>query len=336
MKNKLLLIFLFFFLACDSSEVKDLVEVIDGVDRKKIDVSKMGINAFGNNSEFGTACQQYAEIKNSLDLRYYRVLINWNDSVQPSRNSNPNFSFYDELINCLPVGAEALLVVNGLPSWMNSSANWSSDGNIRSTFIDLWYKKVVNRYKDNPRVTAYQVWNEPNMVANSENAVLEIATIPENYLEMLARAFSITKDIAPSKLVVNAATTAINQDYRTTLNYNKRLIEIGAEDYLDVFAIHYYGEQYERVIDDNGIADFLNGLSKRIWVTESGEQGYNKQLSYVEKTWPYLQDKIARVDRFYYYQFDTNASAETAYGLKNASRDFPVSDLYVYLRDRER
>ncbi len=336
MKLKLLTAIFFLLLACDSSQVKDLVEVIDGVDRKPIDVSKMGINAFGNKLEFGTACQQYAEINNVLSLKYYRILINWNDGIQSSRADTPDFSFYDQLINCLPVGTEALLVINGLPSWMNSSANWTSEGNVRSTFIDLWFKKVVNRYKGNPRVTAFQVWNEPNMLANSENTVLEIATIPENYLEMLARAYSIVDDLAPSKLVVNAATTAINQDYRATLNYNKRLIELGAEDFLDVFAIHYYGTQYERVIDNNGIADFLNSLTKRIWVTESGEQGFDRQLAYVERTWPFLQDKIARIDRFYYYQFATNASAESAYGLKNFSQNNPVSDLYVYLRDRAR
>ena len=85
---------------------------------------------------------------------------------------------------------------------------------------------------------------------------------------------------------------------------------------MDVWAIHYYGEQFERVITSDGVADFLNGVGRPIWITESGQMGIDKQLAYVETAWPFLRDKIPGIDRIYYYQFASNQPASTAFGLK--------------------
>lgn len=331
--KKLLLIIILFFAACNTSDLEDALDLAEGVDRKSIDVSRMGMNAFGNKNQFGSVCDQYSEVVNVLGVKYLRILVNWNNGVQSSKNSSPDFSFYDSLVNCIPNGADALLVVNGLPGWMNDSANWN-DGNPRSTFVDLWFKKVVRRYQSNPKVIGFQVWNEPNMTANSENVLLDMSENSSNYLEMLSRAYSTAKDINSNKLVVNAATTAIAQNFRGTLNYNKQLQEQGVENFVDVYAIHYYGEQFENVLRDDGIQDFLNSLSVPIWITESGAQGVSNQLPYVETVWPFLREKSSSIDRIYYYQYASLTDSGSAYGLKNPSSDAPVSDLYVYLRDR--
>jgi hypothetical protein len=83
-----------------------------------------------------------------------------------------------------------------------------------------------------------------------------------------------------------------------------------------------------------GVADFLNGLPKPIWITESGAQGVNSQLEYGERVWPFLTDKIPGIERIYQYQFAEATPADVTYGLRNLSGDLPVSDLYVHLRDR--
>ncbi len=333
MKKLLSLLLLFGLVACDSSTVDDALEIIEGVDREEIDRSRMGVNAFGNKRAFGSACQQYREVRNTLGLRYLRILINWNDGVQPAPAATPDFSFYDELINCIPAGADALLVVNGLPSWMRDSSNWGG-ANVRIAFVEQWFRKVFRRYQSRGNVIAFQVWNEPNYSPNPENNVLDVLSSPENYVEMLAAAYSVARDINSSKRIVNAATTAIAQNYKSTLNYNKAMRDAGIENFVDIFAIHYYGTNFERVVSpDDGIADFLNGLSRPIWITESGKQGATQQLEYVETVWPYLRDKVSGIDRIYYYQFASEEGAESAFGLKNLSGDQPVSDLYSYLQE---
>jgi hypothetical protein len=140
--------------------------------------------------------------------------------------------------------------------------------------------------------------------------------------------------LAPGKLVVMAASESIQQDFPNHLRYNKQLRDMGAEGLVDVWNVHYYGSGYESVVTSNGVADFLNSLTLPIWVTESGESGVNSQLPYVETTWPFLREEVPGITRFYYYQFSDTLPATESYGLHTADPQFPVSDLYVYLRDR--
>lgn len=327
------LVILCAFVGCNvKSTIEDAVDAIEEPSRKAIDRSITGVNAFVNDSRFGSISDQFKEVKNTLNLRYVRVLFAWNDEVQPSPGSEINFGFYDAIVDGLPVGVDALVILTGLPSWMRSSSNWT-DGDPRATFVSRWVRAVVSRYGGNRRIVGWQIWNEQNDPANGDNATLGILDNPENYVDMLGRAHSVCKDLAPSKVVVSGATTAINQNFPDTLDYNRGMRDAGAEEFLDVWAIHYYGKQYENVIRGGGIQDFFNGVSSSIWVTESGAQGVNSQLEYVERTWPFLKEKLPQIQRFYLYQFTESTDASITYGLRNLTPGASVSDLYVYLRD---
>jgi len=325
-----------FFVACDSSKIKDGVGIIEGIPRRTIDVNMVGVNAFANDQRFGSIPAQYLEVRDELGLNYVRVLFGWDDNVQPNPSIAPNFSFYDDIANSIPAGVDALVVLRGAPGWMNNPANWI-DGNPRKTFIERWVRPAVQRYGGNGRIIGFQIWNEPNMPpdAKPDNALMDLFQNSPNYMEMLALGYSVVKDIAPSKLVVNAATTAINQNYPDSLNYNKQLQEMGAEEFTDVWAIHYYGRQYENVIRSGGVRSYLNSVSRPIWITESGAQGVNNQLPYVEEVWPWLLDQINGIERIYYYQFTEAVPSDVTYGLRNLDPAFPVSDLYIHLRDRK-
>lgn len=331
MKIKILLLLSLIVAAC-SSDVEDLIELADGVDRKTIDTSRIGVNNFFVDREFGSIAQQHAEIRNTLGIRFLRVLFSWNDAIQPTPGSTPNFSFYDDILASAPADSEVLIVVNNAPSWMINPSNHVVGGNPRATWVELWLKPVVARYNSDPRVIGYEIWNEPDLDEISGDAALVLAD-PVNYFELLSLGAPVVKAASPQKLVLNAATESINQEFPGNLNYNKTLVELGALNLVDVYNIHYYGQQFERVIGGDGIADFLNGLGKLIWLTESGEVGVNNQLKYVEETWPFLRERIGNLDRIYYYQYGETLPQEH-FGLKTTNPEFPVSDLYVHLRDR--
>lgn len=93
---------------------KSLIDLF--LPRKAVDVSRMGINAFVNDSRFGTIQNQFLEVRDTLGIKYVRVLFNWDDNVQPTRNSEPNFAFYDSIVNNLPSNVEAFAVITALPS----------------------------------------------------------------------------------------------------------------------------------------------------------------------------------------------------------------------------
>ena len=316
--------------SCTSSTISDLIDTID-VPRKTIDVSRLGTNAFTNDSRFGSISAQLTEVRDTLKLKHVRMLFNWDDNVQPSPSAQPNFGFYDALASGIPNGVDAIVVLTDLPSWMTDSGNWT-DGNPRTTFVDQWVSKVAKRYASNPRIIGWQIWNEPNTSSNSDNSTMSFVDQPNNYVEMLARAYSVIKDVSPNKRVLNAATTAINQNFPDSVDYNRAMRDAGAVGFVDVWAVHYYGAQFENVVRGDGVADFLNGLSKPIWVTESGAQGVNSQLEYGERAWPFLIDKIPGIERIYQYQFTEASGADVTYGLRNLTAGLEVSDLYIYLR----
>ncbi|RME58225.1 MAG: hypothetical protein D6780_07080 [Candidatus Dadabacteria bacterium] len=320
------------FLSCNASNIKDLIDVADGVPRKSIDTSILGINSFVNDSRFGSIRDQFLEVRDTLRLKFVRVLFAWDDNVQPTPQSSPNFSFYDSIVQNAPSGLELLVVVTGVPRWMFDPANWVN-GNPRETFVKLWVKKVVERYGSSGKIVGFEVWNEPNQI-NDYNITLDVVNNPANFVELLSMAYTTIKAEAPSKLVLNGATTSINQNFPNNLNYNKRMVESGVLNFVDKYAIHYYGRQFENVVRTDGVEDFLLSLGKGVWVTESGIQGVNNQLAYGEQVWPFLREKISNIERIYIYQHTEATDPQTTFGLRNLSADFPVSDLYIFLRDR--
>ena len=338
MKLFLSLISVFLFctplLADDSSREPLNNRTISFLPRETIDVSKMGVNAFVNDSRFGSINAQFTEVKDALGLTQVRVLFGWDDNVQPTPGSKPFFGFYDEIIKELPKGMRALVIITGLPSWMSDSSNWLGN-DPRRTFHRRWIQKIIRRYRRKRKVVGFQIWNEPNMSTNSENDVLEFTSSPENYVSLLRRAKRYRDRRARKKLIVSAATTSIIQDYPETLEYNEALVSAGAEQYLDRWGIHFYGTSLERMLIPGGPSDFMNSLNKPIWITESGRQGINEQLNYVERVWPYITDDVPGIERIYFYQFTESSNAAETFGLKNLTEGQTVSDLYIWLRDRD-
>lgn len=301
-----------------------------------INKQTMGVNAFVNDSSFGTIEEQFDEVQNTLGLNHVRVLFNWNDQVQPTPTSPIDFSFYDSVAYSIPQGMDALVIINGLPTWMSDSSNWTN-GDPRETFIQNWFKVVINRYAAYSRISAWEVWNEPNDNGNSQNITLGInmgtTNGAANYASMLSSAYNLSRSITPDKLVVSAATTSINQNYPNTLNYNKQMVTAGAENFCDKWGIHYYGKEYDHIYAPSGIKDFVNSLSKPLWLTESGAQGVDQQLQYVNETWSILEHAFDNLERLYYYQFTEATPPATTYGLRNLGPGQEYSDLYNYLAD---
>lgn len=331
-RAKILILALIVIIGIGCADAGNLLDLaLDPPSRKPIDQTKVGVNNFFVDNEFGSISEQYKDISQTLGVHYVRVLFAWTDGVQPTPSSSFNVSFFEQILDQAPSNVDILITVAHTPSWMANSSNWES-GDPRTEWINRWFKPLVQHFANHPRVIGWEVWNEPNLTVVPSDAVLGL-TEPENYLDLLQQGANVVRANDPTKLVVMAATSSINQNFPTAFNYNKSLRDAGVENYTDVYNIHYYGTSYESVVSSGGIADFLNGMGKPIWVTESGEQGPNNQLAYVEKTWPFLSEKIDGIQRFYYFEYGETVPAESNFGLRTTDSNFPVSDLYINLRD---
>lgn len=328
-KIKTLTFIILLLAAVGCNNAKEAAEIIEGIERKPIPRSKLAVNAFFNDSRFGSIPSQMSDVTQNLGLRRIRVLARWDNGSQSSPGATPSFGLLESILSNAPSNAEILVVATGVPSWMSNSANWVN-GNPRVTYVERWLKPLLRKVRQYGVVKAVQVWNEPNSGLFSENNVMQVRTSPENYTELMALSKNAFDSEAGSIQLVMGATTAINQNFPETLNYNRALRDAGVDSLIDVWAIHYYGQQFENVIQDGGVRDFLQGISKPIWMTESGVQGSDKQLKYGEETWPYLLEKIPSIDRIYIYQYTEGTEASSSYGLRNLNG---VSDLYNWLAE---
>jgi hypothetical protein len=337
-KNKilfflLLISLLFSFQSCSDS--RDLLSLaLSPPGREPLQRELIGVNNFFVDREFGTIREQYQDISQNIGIKFIRVLFAWSDGVQPTPNSLPNYSFYDDIAANAPPDVDLLIVISHAPTWFTNPGTWV-DPNPRRAWIEQWLKPTVERYRNSPRVIGFEIFNEPDIVILPQDEVLGL-TNPDNYFELLSESYMASKRLAPSKLAMMTGTTSIQQNFPTTLRYNQRLRDLGADGFTDIWNVHYYSTSFETIVTTNGVGDFLNGVSKPIWVTESGKTGPNEQLDYVETAWPFLKSRIPGIQRFYYYQYGETVPPEQNFGLRTTDPSAPVSDLYIFLRDGTR
>jgi hypothetical protein len=305
------------------------------IPRRQLPFSILGINAFANDQRFGSIRSQFREVRGVLGIKDIRVLFAWNDQIQPTPTSPPFWGFYDEIARSLPPDVRVLVVLTGLPSWMQDPQNWK-ENNPRKTFVEQWVTPVISRYRSNPGITTFQIWNEPNNPSFAENLPLGVLTSPDNYVELQSLAYRAGKRIAPRKRIINGATTALAQNFPDTLEYNKALIDKGLLRVTDAFAIHYYGKNIDKVILPDGIRSFLRSLNFPIWITEIGKQGTTSQLEYAQRLIPFLLTTAPRIQKIFIYQFTEATPAHSTYGLRNLTPGRFLSDLYLHLRNRRK
>ena len=323
-------LFVTFLVLCYASVLAEEPQAITLLPEKDLQRETLGINAFGNLPQFGTPSMQFDEIKQVLGLQHYRLLFAWSNEVQGSPGTRPDFSFYDDLIKSLPRGTRAIIVIANLPDWMHQQSNWKR-GDPVFTLYRRWIRKVIVRYRRKRKIIGFQIWNEPNDDGNSENFTLNFVDNPEQYIQLVKRTQRLMSRRAKKKTLIGAATTSILQNFPETLEYNQALHQQGLEQYIDSWGIHVYGSSHERFY--LGVLDFLQSLTKPILVTETGRQGIFEQTEYLRRLLPFLSEEVPGIQRFYIYRFAEPSDPDTTFGLKNPSTSFPVSDLYIHLRD---
>ena len=150
-----------------------------------------------------------------------------------------------------------------------------------------------------------------------------------DYVDLVARVAPAIRSRSNAP-VIGAATVSINQSFPRHLDYNRDMVDAGLLPLIDVYNIHWYSVQLEK-LTFGGIAGFLNGTGEPVWDTESGETGSTEQLSFASDVFPALKDEIRRLERIYIYTyFDAQPSSNT-FGLVSA--EGIESDLYQFLRD---
>jgi len=294
-------------------EILDTIKIIFNPPKQKGVTSKpLALNAFFNTPNSGNIFEQCLEVKNILGIKTVRVNFQWNDGTHPSPNSKINWGFSDEIIKSLEaVGMECIIVIGNTPSWLEKQG-MSQDEMIEYAF-QQFVIPLVDRYKNSKAVIGFQIWNEVNSAMFHDNWILGFTRDHTKYVKFLKQCSQYIRKVS-KKLVLNAATTSIIQSYPYALKYNKKLVEAGILDDIDIFCVHVYGESWWQFVRPGGVFAFLKGIQKPIWITETGVGKMNEQKSYFLRMIPFLLERVPTIQKVFWYMH-RSASMNHAFGL---------------------
>jgi len=243
--------------------------------------------------------------------------------LQTEAKASALFSRFDAIMGSIPPDVDLLPILGYAPQWLANRPDW------KDVFITRYVIPVLDRYGGDARIVGWEIWNEPDGFCNGRVAppgVLDCS--PQDYVDLVARVAPEVRKRSGA-LIVGAATTSINQSFPGHFDYNKDMVGAGLLGFIDVYNFHWYGAQLEK-LSFGGIADFLNSTGKRVWCTESGEQGSTNQLGHARDVFPELDDEIDRLDRIYIFTYFDGQGPGNTFGL--VANNGLESDLYQFLR----
>jgi len=165
---------------------------------------------------FGRAAADKAQIA--------RVNIYWRKAVGSSPPANPtnpadpdyDFSRLDGAVrDATARHMQVLITVFGAPTWAEgknrpSSAplgTWKPDPHALGQFAQALAKRYSGSFQGLPRVSLFEVWNEPNLSVNlTPQWVGKKPTSPDLYRGLLNAFYSGVKSVAPGDTVIGGAT----------------------------------------------------------------------------------------------------------------------------------
>ncbi len=236
---------------------------------------------FMSKDQLGTAMQQLQ----SLGVTQIRVYLPWRQ-MEPAKGSY-NWSSADQLLDtAASYGIAVDASVTSTPPWATTNGGLIPNGAPTSdadyaTFV----KALASRYgatanNGNAKISAYEVWNEPNWFAGWSPKPDATA-----YTALLKAAYTAIKSVDPTATVLGGvlgAGVTIGSLTENPVTFLKQMYAAGAAGYFDALAFHPYAdslfsagasvansplqelEALRKLMNSNGDA------LKLIWATEYG------------------------------------------------------------------
>ena len=215
-------------------------------------VNPYGINTFLEQEVEPAKREQQVQMIAGAGFHWIRQEIPWEDieisargDFQDRRNAGSigvvnAWAKYDSIVDLVQkYGLELEARIDKPPKWTRANQdainftppdNWDDYITFLTTF--------AQRYKG--RIHTYQIWNEPNIYPEwGENAVN-----PEEYTQVLCRAYKALKQVDPTNLVISAALSPTNELNGHNLNdfiFLQRMYDAGAKGCFDILSTQGYG-----------------------------------------------------------------------------------------------
>jgi hypothetical protein len=204
--------------------------------------------------------------------------------VDPDRDGkNLDFFKQDALVRLVQENNISLIaVISPLPrdiEWLEAESYVPEDKEAYFSYVE----QLVERYdgdgiNDMPGlkypIRYWQLENEPDLHNRVRAHNNPNFCSPDEYFEVLKLTYrAIRKADEEAKVIINLV--GVGQGVgNTSINYLRRLNELGVEDYYDIFSYHIYPQRYDTYVLKENLRKFKELVGKKpIWITESGING---------------------------------------------------------------
>ena len=179
-----------------------------------------------------------ADIDRTLDtlqamgVQNVRIIIPW-AGVQLTEGGEYRWGTIDRMVDAAAARNMGILaVLNSTPDWAGTpDLSGHPDPNVFAAFAGA----AADRYKG--RISAYEVWNEPNAL------IFWNPIDPEAYTRLLQVAYQAIKAEDESAVVVGGVVAAVFTYGRATIapeDFVERMYAAGAHGYFDALSVHPY------------------------------------------------------------------------------------------------
>ena len=233
------------------------------------------------------------DLMQSLGVTNVRILVPW-AAVQPLHPDTPfglgaaRWEQLDRVVNAAAARDMGILgVINSTPVWATSSTPVNGQPANFNDYADF-AKSVALRYGD--KISAYEVWNEPNSV-QFWNPLDPVA-----YTEMLRVTYTALKEASAqtgSEITVIGGVVGAGLTWgdltMNPVDFVRKMYESGADGYFDALSFHPYNYDSKFSVGDslpwregmpqyqlNRIRELMDSYQEedeeqiKIWITEYG------------------------------------------------------------------
>lgn len=198
--------------------------------------------SFGYGVEVYFDGQDAAQLVGQLEqtpMTWVRVRVDWR-VVEPERDQY-QFDGLDAIVSTLQqAGVDILFTITNAPAWARTSPDENGPPDDLNDFF-RFVETVVERYTG--QISAYQIWDEPNLRRNWN---CERRMCDTDYLFMLGESFTVIRNADPDAQIISAglAPTRFNDRVNAVDDrlYMETLLSRGLGTVVDGIGIHPGGE----------------------------------------------------------------------------------------------
>lgn len=239
--------------------------------------------------------EQYVEISQAGVSIIRSNAAVWN--VVEKKKGFFNFEAADyTYVNASKNNIDVVFTLMAPPKWARSSKKKYKGPQYLAMTSDLkgwgnYCRKIMIHFKG--KVKYWEIWNEPNAPKTWFKG-----GSPSDFVKLMKIAYTIAKEVDPNNLIVMGGVVGPDIEKKHDgEGFFEMTLKLGVSNWLDVYAVHYTANKWDRYSWFKELIEKLGDTSKPIWNSEESYSKGDRNIELSLLSAHYIQ----KMDKVFYY-----------------------------------